>query len=72
MLHVGVPLAIVLVAENQRGNYEWMTAQGWAYGLDIGEGLAEGLSSLLGGDLAGVQRIDGLGAARVVEAVLEL
>jgi spore coat polysaccharide biosynthesis predicted glycosyltransferase SpsG len=72
MMHIGVPLAIVLVAENQRGNYMWMTSQGWAYGLGVGEGLAEGLSDLLSRELVGDQRIDGFGATRVVEAVLGL
>lgn len=72
MLYVGVPLALVLAADNQRGNYEWMTAQGWAYGLGSGEGLTRGVSALLAGELHGVQRIDGLGAARVAEAVLRL
>ena len=72
MLHLGVPLALVLAAENQRGNYEWMTSRGWAYGLGSGEGLAHGLAALLRGELAGAQRIDGLGAARTLSAVLEL
>jgi spore coat polysaccharide biosynthesis predicted glycosyltransferase SpsG len=72
MLHVGVPLALVQVTENQRGNYEWMTSQRWALGLGSGEALTEGLTGLLSGQLAGVQRIDGLGAARVVEAILRI
>jgi spore coat polysaccharide biosynthesis predicted glycosyltransferase SpsG len=72
MLHLGVPLALLVAAENQRGNYDWLTSQGWAYGLGGGEGLAEGISGLLAGELAAVQRIDGLGAARVTDALLGL
>ena len=76
MLHVGVPLALVPAAENQRGNYEWMTSQGWAYGLgsavDLVEQTKSALRELENGTLRGEPRIDGLGAQRVTEAVLHL
>jgi spore coat polysaccharide biosynthesis predicted glycosyltransferase SpsG len=72
MLHIGVPMALVLAAENQWGNYKWMTSHGWAHGLGQGEALQEGLAGLLRADLPEVQRIDGLGAHRVIEAVMGL
>ena len=76
MLHIGVPLALVHAADNQRGNYEWMTGQGWAWGLGEGRYLPrrvqEALRRVNEGLLVGERRIDGLGAARVLEAVLEL
>jgi len=72
MLHVGVPLALVLAAENQRANYEWLTGLGWAVGLGSGEGLVEGVSALLREDRADMRSIDGAGAGRVVDAVLSL
>jgi spore coat polysaccharide biosynthesis predicted glycosyltransferase SpsG len=72
MLHLGVPLALVVAAENQRGNYDWLTSNGWAYGLGTGEALAEGMSGLLASELAAVQRIDGMGAARVTEVLMGL
>lgn len=72
MLHIGVPLVLIQAAENQRGNYEWMTSQGWALGLghkleDIQE-LAEALSI----EATSESRIDGLGAQRVVDVALTL
>ena len=76
MLHIGVPLALVLAAENQRGNYDWMTEQGWALGLGDGEDLPariqEALRRANEGLLIGERRIDGLGVHRVLEAVLRL
>ena len=76
MLHIGVPLALVLAADNQLGNYEWMTKQGWALGLGDGASLpgrvAEALSRVDEGLLVGERRIDGLGAHRVLEAVRAL
>jgi len=71
MLHVGVPLALVLAADNQRGNYEWMTSQGWAMGLGSGEGLEQRLRQVIGSELAGKEQVDGLGVQRVVETILE-
>jgi spore coat polysaccharide biosynthesis predicted glycosyltransferase SpsG len=70
MLHLGVPLALVLAAENQRENYEWITSQGWAVGLGFGERMAGPLSKLLGGDPSAEQRIDGLGAIRIADTIL--
>lgn len=82
MLHIGVPLALVLAADNQRGNYGWMTTQGGAKGLGAAgelrapERLSRAVSAAWkdawAGRLTGSSRIDGLGAARVVEAALEL
>jgi spore coat polysaccharide biosynthesis predicted glycosyltransferase SpsG len=72
MLHVGVPLALVMAAENQRGNYDWMTSQGWAIGLGQGPDLAQRLPEVVSEPPAGVSRIDGLGAQRVVDAALEV
>ena len=76
MLHIGVPLALVIAADNQRGNYEWMTGQGWALGLGNRRGLPgrvqEALRRVEKGLLVGESRIDGLGAGRIVEAVLRL
>jgi len=76
ILHIGAPLALVLAADNQRGNYEWMTEQGWALGLGDGTSLPsrvkEAFRRANEGLLVGEQRIDGEGATRVVEAVLGL
>jgi spore coat polysaccharide biosynthesis predicted glycosyltransferase SpsG len=72
MLHVGVPLALVMAAENQRGNYEWMTSQGWAIGLGQGPNLTQLLPEVVNEPPAGMPRIDGLGAQRVVDAALEV
>lgn len=76
MLHLGVPLALVLAADNQLGNYQWMTEIGWAVGLGNGKQLSKQvrdvLKSVNEGVLAGERRIDGLGAKRVVEAFLRI
>ncbi len=72
MLHIGVPLALMLAADNQRGNYEWMTSHGWAAPLGGGEHLQDRVSAILARGSEGRQRIDGLGAQRVAEAVLRL
>ncbi len=75
MLHVGVPLALVLVADNQRGNYDWMTSYGWARGLGRPQEFKGGLkhvSTLLSVSQSdGSSRIDGLGAQRVYSIVLD-
>jgi spore coat polysaccharide biosynthesis predicted glycosyltransferase SpsG len=83
MAHVGVPLALMQVAGNQAGNYSWMTQTGWALPLgDVSPGvtqpaafeqaLTEALMESDAGGVTAVSRIDGLGAARVAEAVISL
>ena len=81
LAHIGVPMALIQVADNQSGNYEWMTQQGWAWplgplGREGTETLADQLSDVLDaldrGDFDGRSRIDGLGAQRVAARALEL
>lgn len=76
MLHIGVPLALLHATDNQRGNYDWITGQGWAWGLGNGRNLPrrvqEALRRVNEGLLVGERRIDGMGAARVLEAALGL
>lgn len=70
MLHVGVPLALVAVAENQRGNYSWLVSENWAVGLGDDFGEPHIVRATLDRDLPDVSRLDGLGAVRVADAVL--
>jgi spore coat polysaccharide biosynthesis predicted glycosyltransferase SpsG len=80
MLSVGVPLCLICATENQRGNYSWMAEQGWVWPLgdlaairssaDLAGALAGPLRALQEGGLRGESRIDGMGAERVVEAVI--
>lgn len=82
MAHVGVPLALVQVAENQRGNYDWMTSEGWACPLGsagelrdpqaLADRVEMALKELREGRLAGTSRIDGLGAQRVVDVAMDI
>jgi spore coat polysaccharide biosynthesis predicted glycosyltransferase SpsG len=82
LAHIGVPMALFQVAENQSGNYEWMTSQGWAWPLgkiEIGmkthllaEQICSALEALNKGRIIGSSRIDGLGAARIVDKALTL
>ena len=82
MLHVGAPLALTLVADNQRGNYQWMASQGWAHPLGDARELMEparlvsALSEVLGNPRSGPDTargiIDGHGQDRVAEAIWDL
>ena len=83
MAHIGVPLALYQAADNQAGNYAWMTAMGWALPLgklDPNTVDPRRFHETLMGALAvseasfelGMSRIDGLGASRVAEAAIHL
>jgi spore coat polysaccharide biosynthesis predicted glycosyltransferase SpsG len=83
MAHIGVPLALMQVTGNQAGNYSWMTTMGWARPLgrvdprrtqpaDFERALRDAFSPSDAQTSAALSRIDGLGAARVTEAVLSL
>jgi spore coat polysaccharide biosynthesis predicted glycosyltransferase SpsG len=74
MLHAGVPLAVICSVGNQRGNYDWMTSNGWAFGIDLSRDLSQQvcLALEMAGDEPAVATplIDGLGARRVVDSAL--
>lgn len=74
MIHAGVPTAVICAVDNQRGNFSWMTAQGWATGIDLSSDLSEQISALVktvdSDPQVGQKHVDGQGAARVVSAVL--
>ena len=82
LAHIGVPLALLQVADNQRGNYVWMTEQSWAWPLGIVDleadmaSLAKQLPHVFeafsNGVLMGQPRIDGLGAMRVADGIVRL
>jgi spore coat polysaccharide biosynthesis predicted glycosyltransferase SpsG len=79
MLHIGVPLALIATADNQEGNYRWMSQQGWARALGTAQALSRD-ATLLRAVLSVLEAleeqdgpqdppVDGLGAIRVVDAV---
>lgn len=83
MAYMGVPLALFQAADNQAGNYAWMTARGWALPLGKVDPNAvdpRRFREMLVGALAaseasfepGTSRFDGLGASRVAEAAIRL
>lgn len=83
MAHIGVPLALLQVTDNQAGNYAWMTTMGWARPLgriepwlrqpaEFERALMDALTASDAEARTGLSRIDGLGASRVVDAVLTL
>lgn len=79
--HIGVPMAITQAAGNQAGNYRFMTSSGRAWPLGPATHLRDPhtfLDRVAGawdaasdGSLSGVSTIDGLGASRVVDRLLE-
>lgn len=81
-LYLGLPLALIQVADNQASNYDWMTAQGYAWGIgrsaefQDSRPLTTALGRLLDLDLDSLRFpksiVDGLGARRVVSAAYEL
>ena len=80
LAHIGVPVALFQAVDNQAGNYDWMTQQGWAWPLgtadagtnaiDLAEQISNALDAIEGGQLVGSPRVDGLGAQRVVDTCL--
>lgn len=81
LAHIGVPMALVQVANNQAGNYRWMTQRGWAWPLDyfghdgstsLLDQVQRALSALEDGSIDGRSRIDGLGAQRVAKEAVSL
>jgi len=83
MAHIGVPMALMQVAGNQAGNYSWMTSRGWAHPLGkinpdtpqpraFEKALLGALIACEAAPSTFPSRIDGLGAARVAEAVVSL
>lgn len=81
LAHIGVPLALIQVTENQSGNYQWMTQQGWAWPLgqlehgwsqSLEDQVKHAVGALESGRLEGSSRIDGLGARRVAMKALSL
>jgi spore coat polysaccharide biosynthesis predicted glycosyltransferase SpsG len=82
LAHIGVPMALLRVADNQAGNYAWMTGEGWAFPLGrvhpgsdariVGERLREALRVAADSPWVVNNRIDGLGAMRVADAALAL
>lgn len=82
MLHIGVPLALVVTADNQRGNYDWMTTRGLAWPLgpastfSSGPRLRDALKELLKASkdrlAVGQSVVDGRGAQRVVDRAARL
>lgn len=82
MLHVGVPVALIQAVENQRGNYQEMTARKWALpmgsastlsdSVDLANRLMKQLVALSQGNSLQRAPIDGLGSARVVDAALAM
>lgn len=81
LAHIGVPMGIVQVADNQAGNYRFMTSNGWAWPMGqvshfqdtpaFIEQVGRAWHAALEGALTGVSTVDGLGAARVVDRVLQ-
>jgi hypothetical protein len=82
MAYIGVPMGLLQVAENQAGNYAWMTRNGLAVPLGLmGEG---GDPDVIGREIHKLMdyppherrprdhRIDGFGARRVADAALAL
>lgn len=80
LAHIGVPVALFQAADNQAGNYDWMTGQGWAWPLGSAHAdinvmkLADRISHVLdtidGGQFVSTSRVDGLGAQRIVDRCL--
>lgn len=77
--YLGLPLALIQVADNQATNYRWMTSQGYAWGLgdrarlQDPRALQEAVRGLLEVDLrsktAGTSIVDGLGVQRIVNVI---
>ena len=79
MLHIGVPLALIATADNQEGNYRWISQQGWARALGTSQAFAREVDLMRAvlGALEALEEqgeppyphVDGWGATRVVDAV---
>lgn len=82
MTHIGVPLALFQVAENQERNYSWLTEAGCAFPMGRFTSstspevflttLQDAIAAARKGRSTGPCAVDGLGASRVVDAALAL
>jgi len=82
LVHIGVPVALVLGTENQRGNYNWLTRNGLAFGMGSAEELQDDgvLAERLELAFAKAEKpphttaltVDGQGTRRVSDAILQM
>lgn len=82
LAYLGVPMGLVQIAENQKGNYEWLTSNGFA--LPLGtlsasplwhnpfQVIEQSLSQIEGRTYFRSSPIDGRGARRVTDAIISM